>query len=46
MKKIILLTLILFMVGCASSSDDSNYTLSDSEKTMLTDLNNTEFAWN
>ena len=33
------------MVGCASSTNDSNYTLSDSEKAMLTDLNGTEFSW-
>ncbi|MEC8677715.1 MAG: hypothetical protein VXX85_02545 [Candidatus Margulisiibacteriota bacterium] len=46
MKKLILLTMILFVAGCASSSNDSNYTLSDEEKVMLTDLNSTEFAWN
>ena len=44
MKKLIVCLMALFIMGCSSS--DSEYTLSDAEKAVLTDINNTEFAWN
>ena len=40
----ILLSVIMF-IGCSNSSSDSNYSLSDSEKTAILQIEETDFSF-